>query len=143
MMCAWSILLIGREEWKFEREKIDEVVQARLQEIFEKVRKELKKSGFDHRLPEGIVLTGGGARLKNIDIFAKEVLEAAVMVGEPNKIAGVADAIWRPEYATAIGLMLYSAESNSKVIDKMRKKEKGYRKVCKDESLIKKILKKF
>ena len=137
------VVKIGREEWSFEREKIDEVVQARLQEIFEKVRKELKKSGFDHRLPEGIVLTGGGAKLKNIEVFAKEVLEASVKIGIPDKISGVADAIWRPEYAAAIGLMLYSAESNMKVIGKIKKKQKIANGSQGKDSFIKRILKKF
>ena len=120
------VVKVGRDEYTFERGKIDEVVRARLLEIFEKVRKELKKAGFDKRLPEGIVLTGAGAKLRNIDVFAKEVLEAAVKIGVPENLSGVADAIRRPEYATAVGLMLFSAEGANRAVKakKLGKNEK-------------------
>ncbi|MBQ6570800.1 cell division protein FtsA [Candidatus Saccharibacteria bacterium] len=108
------VVKIGREEFSFERAKIDEVVQARLAEIFEKVRKELKRAGFDRRLPEGVVLTGAGAKLRDVEVFAKEVLEASVKIGIPDNLSGVAEAIKKPEYATAVGLMLLASEAPSR-----------------------------
>lgn len=100
----------GREELTFPRDKVDEVVEARLEEIFESVRKELKRAGYDRRLPEGLVLTGGGAKLRDIDIYVKSQVELAVRVGIPVSLGGVSDAVAKPEYATAVGLMLAGAE---------------------------------
>ena len=46
------------------------------EEIFGEIRKKLKSAKYDQRLPEGIILTGGGARMRDIELFAKKALEA-------------------------------------------------------------------
>ena len=106
-----AILKIGREEHKFDKEKLDEVVKARLNDIFDRVRKELKSAHYDKRLPEGIVLTGGGAHLRDIDLLAHRTLEASVRIGLAKNLGGVADAILKPEYAAAAGLAILASES--------------------------------
>jgi cell division protein FtsA len=111
-----------REELSFARAEVDEVAAARLEEIFEAVRKELKRAGYDRRLPEGVTLVGGGARMRDIDVFAKKVLELAVRVGEPKSLGGVSESIEKPEYAAAVGLMLIDSEERVVVSKKTRKK---------------------
>ena len=101
----------GKDERTFERKEVEEVVKARLEEIFTEVRKKLKAAKYDQRLPEGIILVGGGAKMRDIELFAKNVLEAAVTIGKPIGLDGVADAIEKPEFAAAVGLALYAAES--------------------------------
>ena len=96
----------GREEYHFKRKDVEEVVEARLEEIFDGVRKMLQVAGYDRRLPEGLVLCGGGAKLKNLDLFARKHVELAVRLAKPSGIIGVSEDILKPEYATAIGLML-------------------------------------
>lgn len=116
------------KELHFERSQIDEVVQARLDEILDLVRKEIRKARYEQRLPEGIVLTGGGSRMRDIDKYVREVLEMSVKIGAPTGLNGVADAVQKPEFATAVGLMLLSAEGNvraqGKKLGKKPKKEK-------------------
>ena len=118
------IIRKGREEMIFARAEINEIVEARLAEIFENVRKELKIAKYDRRLPEGIVLVGGGAKLKDIEIFAKEIMETSVKVGVPKGLGGVADAIEKPEYATAVGLALMCAKENGQVTSRGGKSSK-------------------
>jgi len=124
----------GREEYRFKREEVDEVVEARLEEIFEGVRKLLKHAGYDKRLPEGLILVGGGSKLRDIEVYARDQVELAVRLGKPEGILGVSEDIMKPEYATAIGLMFADAEfqENDKggVLDgianaKKQKKPKG------------------
>ena len=121
----------GREELIFPRDKVDEVVEARLEEIFEGVRKELKKAGYDKRLPEGIVLTGGGARLRDIETYAKSQVQLAVRIGIPTGLGGVSEAIAKPEYSAAVGLMLTgalvspAAETSPKKSQKKANKKSG------------------
>lgn len=123
----------GGEEMIFSREQVNEVVKDRLTEIFERVRKELKIAKYDRRLPEGIVLVGGGAKMADIDSFAKEQLEAATKIGKPTGLGGVADAIEKPEYAAAVGLALMAARDggvgripmNKKKNTKNKKKSGG------------------
>ena len=98
------------EIYTFETRDIDEIVEARLEELFECVQKELKKAGRAGQLPSGIVLTGGGANLKHIDEYAKNQLGLAVRIGKPTGFGGVADNVTSPEFATAVGLMLGDSE---------------------------------
>ena len=114
-----------REEYVFDRAKIDEVVKARLAEIFAQVMKKIKEAGYEKRLPEGITLTGGGAKLKDIDYFAKHALGASVRLGAPHGLGGVADAVQKPEFAVAVGLMLLAAESEESAIASAKKAGSG------------------
>ena len=90
---------------------IDEIVEARLEEIFELIQKELKKAGRAGKLPSGVVLTGGTAQLKGITEYAKEYLGLAARIGKTSGYGGVAEDIEKPQYATAVGLMLLDSEN--------------------------------
>lgn len=123
----------GRKELKFSREDTSEVVAARLEDIFDKVRKHLKASGYDRNLPEGIVLVGGGAKLKDIDEFAREQLQLAVRIGRAQGFDAPSDDLFGPEYATAVGLMLgeveagkSGAENRKMKTQKANKKSSGF-----------------
>lgn len=98
------------EIYTFTTEDINEIVEARLEEIFEGVQFHLKKAGRAGKLPGGVVLVGGGAKLKHITDYAKETLGLAARLGQPAGFGGVADDIDKSEFATAIGLMLIDAE---------------------------------
>ena len=118
-------------ERTFDRKEVEEVVKARLEEIFSEIRKKLKAAKYDQRLPEGIVMTGGGAKMRDIDLFAKECLEASVKIGAPHGLDGVSNAIEKPEFATAVGLALIAAEDSQyeapsgKSVKKKSKKAKS------------------
>lgn len=103
----------------FKTDEIDEIIEARLEEIFEAVQHELRKAGRAGKLPSGVVLTGGGAELKNIAEFAKKHLGLAARIGKPTGYGGVAEGIESPAYATAVGLML---SDNHPVAGKQNKK---------------------
>ena len=100
----------GEDSSTFSTEDINEIVEARLEEIFEGVIFHLKKAGRAGRLPAGVVLVGGGAKLKHMAEYAKEALGLAARLGQPAGFGGVADDIDTAEFATAIGLMLIDAE---------------------------------
>jgi cell division protein FtsA len=102
-----------KETLHFDSSDIDEIVEARLDEIFEMVQKELKKAGRAGQLPSGIVLTGGTAKIKSISEYAKERLGLAVKIGKATGFGGVADHIEEPQFATAVGLMLLDGEGSA------------------------------
>lgn len=128
------------KELHFERDQIDEVVQARLEEILELVRKELRRAHYDQRLPEGIVLTGGGAKMRDIDKFVRKTLEMSVKIGAPSGLTGVTDAIERPEYAAAVGLMLMSADNGGRATGRKTVKKA---KKAKQPGFLKRFFSKF
>ena len=130
-------LKVNREEFTFPRDNVNEVVKARLAEIFDKVKKELKKAGYEKRLPEGAVLIGGGSKMRDIEIFAKEALEMSVRLGNPKDLGGIGSSIEKPEYSAAVGLMLLAAESEPKASANKNQKKTG------DSSFLKNLFKKF
>lgn len=99
------------ETLTFDTQDIDDVVEARLEEIFEAIQKALKKAGHAGKLPSGVVLVGGTAQLKGIVEYAKQSLGVAARVGKPTGFGGVSEAIDSPEYAAAVGLMLLDSEA--------------------------------
>ena len=117
-----KVMKDSKAERTFDRKEVDAVVEARLAEIFGEVRKKLKSAHYDQRLPEGIILTGGGAKMRDIELYAKQALEAAVKVGTPRGLGGVAEAIEKPEYATAVGLALLAAEYSAAPLSATKKK---------------------
>jgi cell division protein FtsA len=95
----------GDELLSLNSTEIDEIVEARLEEIFDAVQKELKRAGRSGKLPSGVVLTGGGASMKHITEYAKQSLGVAARIGKPTGYGGVAEDVEHPAYATALGLM--------------------------------------
>lgn len=102
---------VDKEIFTFDATDVREIVEARLEEIFELVNKELKRAGKAGQLASGVVLTGGTANIKGVTDYAKSQLGLAARVGKSTGCAGVADHIETPQFATAIGLMLMDAES--------------------------------
>ncbi len=100
-----------KETFSFETEEINEIIEARLEEIYEGIQFHLKKAGRAGKLPSGVVLVGGGSKLKHMAEYAKQTLGLAARMGTPSGFGGVADDIDKSEFATAIGLMLIDAET--------------------------------
>ncbi len=105
------------KEHEFISADIRMVLEARTEELFEYVEKELKKIHKSRQLPGGVVLTGGTSKLPGIDEFAREQLELPARIGELLPAGGLADSIAGKSYETAVGLMwldmLLGQHSNS------------------------------
>jgi cell division protein FtsA len=106
-------LKFGEEIYSFNTDEIDEIVEARLEELFELINRELKRAGRAGKLPSGAVITGGSAKLKGIVEYTKEALGLAASIGVASGYGGVVDDIDKPQFATAIGLMLIDSEMGS------------------------------
>ncbi len=101
----------GTDKLEFTVKDIDMIVEARLDEIFERIDKELASVDRSGKLPGGVVLTGGGANLRHLAAYAKEKLRLPVRVAHPDGFGGMNDSIAKPEFASALGLMLSDLES--------------------------------
>lgn len=95
----------------FNSSEIDEIVEARLEEIFDGINKELKKAGRAGQLPSGVILTGGSASMKHMAEYAKHALGLASRIGKAEGYGGVAEDVNKPAFAAAVGLMLIDAEN--------------------------------
>lgn len=87
------------------RKHIAEIIEARMEEIFDAVNAELKNIGREGLLPAGAVLVGGGAKLPGVVEYAKERLRLPVTVGYPKEMSGLLDKVDDPGYAVATGLV--------------------------------------
>lgn len=107
----FPITQIGRSEPRqLRRRALCEIIEARMQELLQMVQKEIKKSGVHDQLPAGIILAGGGSLLKGTPELASQVIGMPVRIGKPSRISGLADSVSSPEYATAVGLVLYGMD---------------------------------
>ncbi len=91
-----------------------QIIEARLEEIFEHVNKELKYIGKDGMLPEGAVLTGGGVKIPGTVDLAKKVLRLPAKIGAINDLGGIVDKVSDPSFATATGLVLWQMDQSDK-----------------------------
>lgn len=87
-----------------------EVVEARYEELFSLVAAEIRRSGLEHFIPAGIVLTGGASKVEGAAELAERVFRMPVRIGTPQHVTGMPDVINNPVYATGVGLLLYGLQ---------------------------------
>ena len=92
------------------RATLAEVIEPRVEELFQLVQMELRRSGFEEQLSSGIVLTGGTALMPGLVELGEEVFHLPVRVGMPRSVEGLADAVRNPRFSTGVGLLLYGKE---------------------------------
>ncbi len=93
------------ERQQISRYYLNQIIQARVDQILELVGNEIRRSGYEGLLPAGVVLTGGSSQLPSLDELAREMLGLPVRVGVPTQLVGLADAVDAPPYATGVGLV--------------------------------------
>ncbi len=94
----------SQDEENVSRQYVCQIVEARLEELMEKIDKELKRVGRSGMLPAGVVFTGGGAKIPGLVELAKRKLRLPAVVGLPLDVTGITDRISDTSFATAIGL---------------------------------------
>jgi cell division protein FtsA len=88
---------------------VSEIIEARMRELFEKIGEDIDAAGDAHRLPAGLVLTGGGSLMAGAAELGREVLRMPVRVAAPTGVGGLTDHLLTPVYSTSIGLLLWAA----------------------------------
>ncbi|RFC54441.1 cell division protein FtsA [Brumimicrobium aurantiacum] len=109
--------LRGREPKEISIKSLSGIIQARMEEIIEHVYYEIKNSGYERKLIGGIVVTGGGAELNNINQLFEYVTGMNSRLGYPNEHIGQSatkEELTSPMFATGIGLVLKGFESNER-----------------------------
>ncbi|HSH55455.1 MAG TPA: cell division protein FtsA [Candidatus Limnocylindrales bacterium] len=94
------------QDFHFKMDDVCLITEARVEELFEYVDKELIKIRRSRKLPGGVVITGGTAKLPGLAEFAKVQLELPARIGRLQGVSGLADTVDDPSYFTVIGLMM-------------------------------------
>ena len=92
------------------RRFVNQIIEARAEELFRFVRSELARVGMDRALMGGVFLTGGAARLPDLCDVAERVLQCQARFGLPFGIQDWPETLNDPEWSTAAGLAMYSAK---------------------------------
>jgi len=88
------------------RQTLAEVIEPRVDELYQLVQKVLRDSGFEDLLSSGVVLTGGSSVMQGMVELGEEIFHMPVRIGVPRYAGGLADVVRNPRYATAVGLLL-------------------------------------
>lgn len=129
----------GNKSRTVSRYMLCEIIEPRLEEIFQLVKREIMKSGYESLISSGIVLTGGTAAMDGVTELAEQVFNLPVRRGLPIGITGLTDVVKSPMYSTGVGLVLYGAKhitgtqfsqkgSDSKVFNKLTTRMKEWMK---------------
>ena len=104
------------------------IIEARVEEIFDLVLQEIKRSGYDGLLPAGMVLTGGCSLLPGMRTLASRVLGLPVRIARPENLVGLTDQLHSPAYSTSVGLLYWAlmmSETGRPTAQAPRSRRKG------------------
>ena len=117
----------GRAPRELSRKALAEIVEPRYVELFELVKAEIQRNGFDGKIPAGIVLTGGTSKMEGVVELAESIFQTSVRIGVPENFKGMESVLKNPIYATSLGLLGYgfdqlkqgiALEQNRSLLDK-------------------------
>jgi cell division protein FtsA len=90
----------------FSMEEVFMICEARVDELFEFIDKELQRIRRSRKLPGGAVITGGTAKLPGLAEYAREKLQVAARIGKIRNVTGLVDTIEDEIFTTSVGLMI-------------------------------------
>lgn len=111
---------LGIHEKNISLEHLRRIMMLRLEETFEIIAEELDQAGLLEQLREGVFLSGGCARIPEVQKLASRIFGLPVYLGKTNSISGLKSALDQPEFSTAIGLVRFGSFEKKK-----RSTEKG------------------
>ena len=106
----------GNASENYPKKKLDEIIEARLSDIFELIENYLKKIRRNELLPAGIIFIGGGANISRLEELSKSFLKLPSKIGSVEIFGNMKTKLRDPAYFTALGLIL-SSQSNNEYTD--------------------------
>lgn len=96
------------------RHLLAEVVEPRVEELFQLVHEQFKRSGIESLLRAGVAITGGSALLPGMVELGEEVFHMPVRIAVPDYRGALKDVLVAPKYATAIGLLMHGRDQQAR-----------------------------
>jgi cell division protein FtsA len=110
----------GKPAGSVSRQILCEIIEPRLEEVFQLMRAEIERSGYDECLASGVVMTGGSVLLPGAVEMAEQIFGMPVRLGVPIGVGGLVDVISSPVYATGVGLVLYGMNRQERSFFRIR-----------------------
>jgi len=119
----------GKPQRSVSRQILCEIIEPRMDEVFQLIRREILKSGYEDYLGSGVVMTGGSMLLPGALEAAEVAIGCPVRLGTPRNVGGLVDVIANPVYSSAIGLVLYG----------IKRQERSFFRVREDATILSKV----
>lgn len=103
---ATASVTVNKVTHTFPMDDVQMIVEARVEELLEYADKELQKIRRSRKLPGGVILTGGSAKIPGLAEFTREKLQLSARIGKIHEVGGLVDTVEDSSYATVVGLML-------------------------------------
>ncbi len=98
---------------KLSKQTLAEVVEMRIEELFDLVKLDLRRNGYEDIIRSGIVLTGGSSKMAGMVELAEEIFHKPVRLGMPKYLGGLSEVVKNPIYSTGVGLVQFGHENQS------------------------------
>ena len=112
--------------------QLTNVIEMRVREIVLNIKEQIKASGYEGELGAGVVITGGGSQLKNLDLYLEEKLDMPVRKASAKRayVNNFPELANDPSLTQALGLLMYGrqnceeqVEEKSEVYDRGNSKD--------------------
>ncbi|MGH2537598.1 MAG: cell division protein FtsA [Candidatus Promineifilaceae bacterium] len=110
---VFTVEPFGGDKIQVGRQDLAQVIEARVEEIFQLILQEIRRSGYDGLLPAGIVLAGGASQLRGITAVAQKVLGVSARVARPKNLLGLVESLQSPAFATSVGLLQWAVSGQN------------------------------
>ncbi len=97
---------------RIKRTDLAHIIEARMEEIFQLVLQEIRRSGYDGLLPAGVVLTGGSSLIPGSRQLAARVMGLPARIAKPQNLVGLTDQLSSPAFSTSVGLLQWALLMN-------------------------------
>ncbi|MBN1930063.1 MAG: cell division protein FtsA [Desulfobacterales bacterium] len=105
--------MAGCKPRKLPRQILGEIIEPRMEEIFELIKREIYRAEMENVITSGVVITGGAALLEGVTEIAESISNLPTRLGKPQGISGLVDVVNNPMFATGVGLVLYGAKNRN------------------------------
>ena len=107
-------LVDGQAPKRITTQALAQVIEPRIEELFEKVQNEINRSRMGSTIASGIVITGGSSMLKGMVEIGEKIFNMPVRIGIPRNIDGLLQVVENPRYATGVGLLIMGKNDTEK-----------------------------
>ena len=101
----------GRDSKTVSQNQLASIIEPRMDEIFRLAKNEINKSNYHGENTFGIVLTGGGSRLRHVEDLAQDIFKQPIKIGMPELKGGISEKVNNPRFSTAVGLIKYGIQN--------------------------------
>jgi len=103
---------LGNMDERFSKKKLEEIIEARVLDIFELIENHLKKIKRNELLPAGVIFVGGSANISSLLEYSKSALKLPSSVGATEMFGNIKTKLRNPEWFTTLGLITPSDDDN-------------------------------